>query len=182
MNRPLISIDPSITCTGIAVFNKSCELIDGGLIKTKDRFTHDRVRYSVKSIDRIDELIAALGDWLTEYQDAQFSIEVTSGKTSSRHGGGGAGLGTYGMVVGHVARWAICKVGNDRVHQVYENDWTRGSKKDRRKTHAELTYPLYAQRWAAEDKGGDLADAIGVGDYTMNQINLGVIEESEMIG
>ncbi len=145
------------------------------MIKPQKYFSRNKLKTAVPTTHRIDELIHTLGDWLKLYPDAQFAIEITSGKTSSRHGGSGAGLGTYGMAVGHVARWAICNTSHDRVHQVYENDWTRGSKKERRKAHAEYAYPLYKENWSEKDKGGDISDAIMLGDYTMNLINTGLI-------
>lgn len=175
MNRPLISIDPSIRCTGVALFDTSCELVNGALIKPRTDYTRNKIKHTIPSIDRIDEIIRELDKWLSQHPDAQFAIEVTSGKTSGRHGGKGAGLGTYGMVVGQVARWAICNVGQDRVHQIYENDWTKGKKKIYRKPQAELSYPIYKEHWSAKDGGSDLADAILLGDYTMNLINTGQI-------
>jgi hypothetical protein len=67
------------------------------------------------------------------------------------------------------------------VHQVYENDWTRGKSKEIRQETCAYRYPFYKEHWYEKDKvtknksgakfGGDVSDAIMIGEYIlMNQI------------
>lgn len=178
MNRPLISIDPSISGTGVAVFSPGCELLEMCKITAPAISQKNNVQTKINSHQRIDRIIAQLDEVLERNiitTTPMIVIEITSGKTSSRHGGGGAGLGTYGMVVGQVVRWAIDRVGPDLVEQVYENDWTRGSKKERRREHAKHMHPLYATHYYGKDKGGDISDALCLGEWAMNRINLALI-------
>ena len=182
----LIPIDPSISCTGVAVFELD-KLIRCARIKPKQQVQKDGVITKFTSWQKIDQIIEALDLLLSEHPGASFSIEITSGKTAGRFGNKKiSGLGTYGMVVGQVVRWAIERVGPDRVHQFYENDWTRQGKKDRRQEHCRYTFPFYAEHWYEQDKikhdksgrytgGGDVSDAIMLGDYTLQQIKTGML-------
>lgn len=165
----LISLDPSITCTGYAVFGLN-GLQECGRIKTTTDFQRNKVKHKVPAHERIEELIGDLGEVFDRFPaSAEVVIEITSGKTSSRHGGGGAGLATYGMAVGQIVRYAIERFGENRVHQVYENDWTRGKGgKDKRVAHCRYSYPMYAKRFADIDSGGDIADAILLGEWWLN--------------
>jgi hypothetical protein len=161
----LISIDPSITCTGVAMFRNG-DFLEAWAIKPKKISSGNKIPAHIR-IDKIIERLSVIAD---HRLGAEFVVEITSGKTSSRHGGHGAGLGTYGMVVGQVVRHLIERHGAQRVHQVYENDWTRGKGgKDKRQAHCQYAYPLYAAQYAATDKGGDIADAILLGEYHMQQ-------------
>lgn len=165
----LISLDPSITCTGYAVFMVN-GLVECGRITTKAAYQRNKVKHKIPAHERIDEVIRDLGELFDRFPaSAEIVIEITSGKTSSRHGGGGAGLATYGMAVGQIVRYAIERFGGERVHQVYENDWTRGKGgKDKRIAHCRYTYPMYAKRYAEVDAGGDIADAILLGEWWIN--------------
>lgn len=169
VERTLIALDPSITCTGYAVFMLN-GLVECGRITTRAEYQRNKVRHKVPAHERIDELIRDLGGVFDRLPaSSEVVIEITSGKTSGRHGGGGAGLATYGMAVGHIVRYAIERFGEDRVHQVYENDWTRGKGgKDKRIAHCRYCYPMYAERFADMDTGGDIADAILLGDWWIN--------------
>ncbi len=159
----LISIDPSITCTGVAEFD------DGEPVAAHRIVPSD----SLGTIAKIDWTIAQIELIVPRFSICDFVIEITSGKTSSRHKGGGAGLGTYGMAVGHIARHLILTQHEGRVTQVYENDWTRGrGSKDKRIAHLKYTCPLYARQYAHMDPGGDIADAIGLGEWHMMNTRL----------
>lgn len=165
---PLISIDPSITCTGVARFES-----DGLNSCFRVRPKQTRKGKTIPAHERIEELICELGGEIRGiihgYQRVNFVVEITSGKTSGRHGGGGAGLATYGMAVGQVVRFLKEEYGRDQVHEVYENEWTRGKgQKEHRRWHCRHAYPLYAEHAYEIDKGGDIADAILLGDWWIN--------------
>lgn len=180
MNYPLISIDPSISGTGVAVLSPGCDLLEMHKITAPAISQKNKVQTKASSWQRINRIIEQLDEILDRVYKVHGSlpyiaIEITSGHTSRRHQGSGAGLATYGMVVGQVARWAIERVRSDRVIQVYENEWTRGSKKERRREHAKHLHSLYATHWYDRDKGGDISDAICLGEWAMNRINLGMV-------
>lgn len=175
MNHPIISIDPSITCTGVAVFSPVFNLLEMNRITAPAISQKNKVQTKIKAHERINRIIEQLDDVLernTLTTTPMIVIEITSGKTSARHRGGGAGLGTYGMVVGQVVRWAIDRVGEELVMQVYENDWTKGSSKDRRREHARLCYPLYGSEMHERDKGGDVSDALCLGEWAKSQMQI----------
>lgn len=162
----VVAFDPSITCTGYAAMrgylneDREPELIEFGTIKPDDK--------KASSIVRIEQIVADARMVAKRYPDAIFAIEITSGKTSKRHGGGGDGLGTYGMLVGHLARELLNT--QPRVRQVYENEWTAGFSKGDRKRTAAIAYPAYREI-EQSDTGGDISDAIMLAEWTIRHTN-----------
>lgn len=172
----VVAFDPSITCTGFAAMrgylnsDREPELLEFGKIKPDSK--------GGRSITRINEIVDQVLAVAERYPHATFGIEVTSGKTSKRHKGGGAGLGTYGMLVGHVSRALIDS--QNHVRQIYENDWTAGFSKGDRKRTAAIAYPTYRE-FEQQDSGGDISDAIMLAEHIIRNTkfhpNLDQIDE-----
>ena len=170
MTTKLLSIDPSINSTGYAVFSGS-DLIRCWHIRPQRNKTRNKVTTKIPAHQRIQAIIRELDFICDEHEPHEAVVEITSGKTSARHKGNGAGLATYGMAVGHVARWAIARLGPDAVTQVYENEWTRGSSKQTRRLRAHAAYPrAYTTEIMEGDKEGDISDAIALGIWTQEQL------------
>lgn len=181
----LIPIDPSISCTGVAAMENG-EPIRCAQIKPKTSFQKDKIKHTIPAHQRIEQIIEELAKFVYSFDRSDgkpiaFAIEITSGKTAKRFGSQRiSGLGTYGMVVGQIVRWCIEEFGNDCVFQFYENDWTRGSTKERRQEHCRYAFPYYAEHWYEKDKikahksgskkGGDVSDAIMLGDYAIQKL------------
>ncbi len=178
----IIGIDPSIGCTGVAVLEagkvKRCARIKP---KKQTQLKGDITK--IPTWKQIDQIIEALDLLHSETKDPIYSIEITSGKTARRVKNQNiSGLGVYGMVVGQIVRWAIERVGPDRVLQFYENEWTGGGSKDARQEQCRLVHPFYAQHWYEQDKikthsggskkGGDVSDAIMIAEYAERHINI----------
>lgn len=165
----LLSLDPSSTVTGYAVLD-GVILLDAGRILP--------VRQKDPPNSRIDAMISELLTLVREQQPEAIVIEDTSGKVSGRHGGRGAGLAIYGKAVGEVRR-AMKQTGID-VFMVLENDWTRGmGKKIDRQRWCEAAYSK--QYRAADDPGGDVADAIKLGRWWLEARKLkriGLLQET----
>lgn len=143
----ILSIDPSSSCTGYAVFDGR-SLIECGTFKPKPSDTANV---------RIEAMAQDLRDTIAEHAPLVLLIEDTSGKVGRRHKGGGAGLAIYGKSIGYMLATARATPGL-RVITVLENEWTRGVSKDTR------TARLAGLRGydAGQDPGGDAADAIGL--------------------
>jgi hypothetical protein len=94
-------------------------------------------------------------------QDLAILIEVTSGKVNAnRHGGGGAGLATYGDAVGALRTMVrLCFWGGFKHVQAMEfeeNAWIRGMSKEKRQTVAMKYFPDLKE---LKDTGMDASDA-----------------------
>lgn len=154
----LLCIDPSSTLCGYALF-KAGVLTECGLLKPQ------RTRDDAN--DRIKSMVAEATCVALQDSVDLIIIEDTSGKVGARHGGHGAGLAIHGKAVG----WMI---GSLRAHYpvecVLENEWTRGIKKVYRQAVIAVMFPkLYDPK---KDKGGDAADAIGLGMYWLARITV----------
>jgi hypothetical protein len=112
---------------------------------------------------------------LNEFEPGTVLIEITSGKVGhNRHKGSGAGLAVYGMAVGYL--WAVIdcwlrrlpaeQQKNTEIVLVKENDWTRGVPKADRIAAVAAEFPAYD---TAQDPGGDLADAIALGQWYLRE-------------
>jgi hypothetical protein len=159
---------------GSLQLSREPRLLDGG------RFVPARTRDD--AIERIDAMCRDLEAYIWEHLPARVVIEISSGKTAKRHGGAGAGLAIYGQAVGELRRQAIVSMNQSvmqrlcvgeaslapphQVISVKENDWTRGVPKRTRAARIAAEFPAYAaavQGDPAGDRGGDVADAIGLG-------------------
>lgn len=148
----ILSLDPSSSITGYAVIDGS-KVVDAGTLrpnKTRD-----------DSNQRIRVMVAEVAGLVKEHKPDWIVIEDTSGKAQKRHGGGGAGLSIYGKAIG----WFACeceKLMPGKVKMILENEWTRGVSKKTRQSRVASLVKGYD---AANDKGADTADAIGLGLY-----------------
>lgn len=155
----LLALDPSSKRTGYAVLNERGAILDAGYL-TPDHATDSPIR----RIERMAIEAQAIG---SEGVDAVV-IEITSGHVGKRHKGHGAGLAVYGMAVGAI--WGAFRFGRTvRLYEVAENVWTKGRPKATRRNELALRYPKYAQVMA-KDGGGDVADAIGLGQWFLEYL------------
>lgn len=165
----LLALDPSSTRTGFAVF-RGRELIDAGYFKPAA---------GAESEQRIDAMVGDLLRLLNKLGPEDFTvvIEVPSGKPGTGlKRGAGAHLAVYGVAVGELRRAA--KVWSENTYakafdlvkrqtaiiSVTERAWTRGTPKRVRQRRTALLHPRYAAV-LAKDSGGDVADAIGLGEW-----------------
>ncbi|HRS29370.1 MAG TPA: hypothetical protein P5255_14015 [Phycisphaerae bacterium] len=155
IERRVLGLDPSATRTGFALMRDASTIIDMGCV-VPDRQADTPLR-------RLESQILALEALIQAARPTVAVIEVTSGHVAKRHGGGGAGLAIYGGAVGgiYIATWLWMGRNGGRVEGVLENVWTRGVPKRQRRGHMAMTYPAY-RRIAERDKGGDIADALGL--------------------
>jgi len=168
----LLAIDPGVIRTGWAALDPaSGQCRAWGVLRPPGALDRDI---------RIAWLCYSLQEILAMQQPQDVVIEWTSGHVAGRHGGGGAGLATYGVAVG--ALWATAwhwtiamnRESGDplraRCLVVEENTWTRGRPKSERQRDVAL---LLRERYsAAADSGGDAADAIGLGWWVVERRRL----------
>lgn len=157
----LLSIDPSSTRSGYAVLDVrgwlSVSVIEAGYLKPV-RASHPPLMRIRAMADDLDELVAL-------HSPAACTIEQTTGKVGKkRHKGGGAGLSIYGEAIGYLLARLDALMTADRVWPINENVWTHGVSKDDRVALLAARYPAYAAHMGM-DKGGDVADAIGLGEF-----------------
>lgn len=158
----ILTLDPSSTCIGYAVFT------DAGDVREFGRITPSSTRIGADPLKRIPDLTAQARVVAREIVESSHEflrvvIEVTTGKVHRRtKSSGGAGMGTYGMGVGYV--WAAMSADGYAVHPVLEQAWTRGASKERRAWAVLQRYRNKGYR-AESDPGMDIADAIGLGDW-----------------
>lgn len=150
----ILALDPSLTCCGWALLESRQSLVNCGRIRPRGSKT--------PLADRLQDLSDGL-ESLRIKTVAAVVIEVPSGHVGrNRHGGSGAGLSLYGLAVGYTIGHAQ-RLGP--IHLVTENDWTGSTPKDQRTAIIRATVPAYRQRHADKDAGGDIADAIGLGQW-----------------
>lgn len=153
----LLSIDPSSTRTGYAVLNDRQKLVDGGLLRPR--------RTADPANERVDAMIESLIEIGREHQISAVVVEDTSGKVAAHgraRGMNGAGLAVHGKAVGEFRRACIMIFGADCVTCVMENEWTQQVSKAHRAQRVAAVYRSQGYD-PAKDKGGDTADAIGLG-------------------
>lgn len=155
----LLAIDPGSVNTGYALFEDD-KLVDAGRLHASQTWT---------PVERIHALIADMRKLIADTGPGTIVIEITSGKVQARHGGGGAGLAIYGVAVG--ALWATCLQHAAQVEAVLENVWTCGVPKRSRQMAVAAAYPQYRASQLV-DRGGDIADAIGLGLWYMQRTRL----------
>jgi Holliday junction resolvasome RuvABC endonuclease subunit len=147
----ILSLDPSSTLTGYALMSGD-SIVSAGLLKPHKR--------SAPARERVRHMAADLRVLIGELKPDRIVIEVSSGHVSKRHRGSGAGLAVYGYAVGFLS--SVAHEGGREVAEVEENEWTRGVPKPRRVQTIAALYPSYRMD---RDKGGDMADAIGLGRW-----------------
>lgn len=160
----ILAIDPSSSCTGYAMLLSHNNLVEAG------RFLPGKTRDS--AVHRIMAMGRDLAALIREKQPDEIVIEISSGKVGRRHGGAGAGLAVYGMAVGYLWATAAAFANNDgpiKVHTIEENAWTCGVPKEKRTANVALRFKQYR---TADDPGGDVADAIGLGCWWLREAAL----------
>lgn len=172
MENTILALDPSSTVTGWALLDLGGRILQGGLLKP------DKIRSEPQF--RILRMADDLQQLLNEFEPGTIVVEITSGKVGiNRHKGAGSGLGVYGMAVGFL--WAVvvfwlqglpAEQGRTEIILVKENDWTRGVPKSDRIAAVAAEFPQYD---AARDPGGDLADAISLGQWYLKEYRAGSI-------
>lgn len=162
----LVSIDPSSTCTGCAVFCLNTgELVEASKIKPKA--SDDAISRVLSTTDDITEL-------LSKYRPTEIVIEYVSQHVNiNRHKGKGAGLAVYGFAVGAIwettMEWWYQFTDISQPRLITPEQWTKGKKKKDRIDIIAALYPMYNRK---NDKGGDVADAIGLGEWWLTERKL----------
>lgn len=147
----VLGLDPSSTLTGYAVMSRPTKILDAG---------HLRPNGAKKPAwDRIVTMVTSLRFLLRDYRPKVIVIEVPTRSVGLRHKGKGAGLAIYGMAVG-AACWEASVFGSSLVC-VDANTWTGGVSKFKRQHLIAAEFPEYKEQ-LDRDRGGDLADAIGL--------------------
>jgi len=146
----LLSIDPSSTKTGYAVFDGN-EVIDAGLLTGKS---------GTEYFYRVFKMMLELDDIFKDHKIDRTVIESPSGHVHGRLKGHARGQATYGFAVGAI--WAHSRSHVQGTTLVDANRWTRGIPKKKRQAVIALKYPDYD---ADKDTGGDVSDAIGLGEW-----------------
>lgn len=163
MNDVIFAIDPGSKKTGWAVMGAREKLIQAGLLLPDKQSTAPEFR--------IHRMCEDLRNLLDEMQPAVIVIEFTSGKVGrKRHHGGGAGLAIHGAATG--ALWRECLAWRRalpaeqqlevKVELILENTWCRSITKKKRIDAVSAAFPQYDPE---KDRGGDVADAIGLASW-----------------
>jgi hypothetical protein len=163
----LLSLDPSSTTTGYAVF-KDGKFIEAGKLKP--------ARAADPANDRIRVMTWQLRDLANSVKPTHIVIEDTSGKVGRRHGGGGSGLAIHGKAVGWFISVAEHIIKSENVRCITENTWTRSIKKATRQERVAAMIRNYDPE---KDKGVDVADAIGLGLYYLEVLRMESVRTSE---
>jgi Holliday junction resolvasome RuvABC endonuclease subunit len=156
----IVSIDPSSSIIGYAIMAglRPEQLLDGGLIRP----TPAKLGLFERVAQFAQELQAIIGEH--EPEAVVFEVSLTShGRANDR--GGAATLGIYGFAVGYLYR--VLQSAGVRLDPVEAVEWTGRVKKAKRSA---TIAALYGRRYDAKrDRGGDLADAIGVGRWWLGR-------------
>jgi hypothetical protein len=153
----LLSLDPSSTCIGYAVWSDS----SGRMIVME----HGRLKPQKSTADiqgRIRSLADELAKLVVEFDPDVIVIEVMLGRqyTASGNKQRTTSLPTCAVSMGFM--WRVC-CGLDATTIAVDNlAWTRGRSKESRKVRARQLCSAYDQK---QDQGGDAADAICLGDW-----------------
>ncbi|HVS71363.1 MAG TPA: hypothetical protein VHQ47_08930 [Phycisphaerae bacterium] len=149
----ILALDPSSTKVGYALMRGPSDLHEAGLLKpgkTKD-----------DAIIRIPALAAEVSALIAQEKPTEVVIEVSMSSHGHAGQAGARTLHVYGMAVGYC--WAVAEAlmpGN--VATVDANTWTGRVTKATRTQRVARLFPQYKPD---TDRGGDIADAIGLGRY-----------------
>ena len=154
----ILSLDPSLTCTGYAIGDlrngSGIDVTEVGKIKSAVR-ARDVERRVDSITDQLSKLIARR--IIPSDLPPVVVIELPSSRKMERHKGGGAGLANYGMLVGHVRQICMSLVGN--VVSVKSDYWTGGRSKEKRYKNACRYYKSLPK---IKDPGYDVSDAVSL--------------------
>jgi len=175
----ILALDPSSTCTGCALLddseatlNGTPRLIEAGLIRP--------ARPRARSFERVESMTVDVSQLLNTHSPNVILVEFPSTHTGARHQGAGFGLAVYGFAVG--AMWQCCRQWlSDAAHSprtvqasrgcscILADNWTRRVAKSVRQRQISLLFPSYR---AADDPGGDIADALGLALWYCRDVQL----------
>jgi hypothetical protein len=170
----VLAFDPSTTITGWALMRTA-----------RDNISFDLLEFgrwdcsTIPPLDRApviyDQAQAAMNSALEHAgPNARRLIVAMEWPSAYTHGGGkegkGRGLAMYGTAPGIVYGAVRPIVGEERIKRFNPNQWSRGITK-RGKVYR-LVYPGYTD---ARDPGDNIADAIGIAEYTIALIDQGYI-------
>lgn len=130
----VIGIDPSVTCTGVVVVT-----IDAGKITIVGAENIRPARSCKTTTERIDSVRRDLDEIIAQYMPAAAVVEMPSKHAGARHTGGGAGLASYGRMVGRVEEYLLWKRINV-VRPSVDELW-RGKTKAARHACLRVAYP-----------------------------------------
>lgn len=182
----LLALDPSSTCTGYAFITglEARDLVDAGRvlpnmnIKSLGHLSEIERAWLSRSelypVRRVESMLPDVAELLTRAGLSCVAVETPSGRIGSGAKAGARGsLTTYGMAAGRFYQFVRDRApAGVPVLAVTERMWTAGQ--GGKEKRALTIYALYAQYRAAseagKDKGGDVADAIGIGRWAWRQL------------
>jgi len=158
----LLSLDPSSSAIGYAISTDPDTFTECGVIKPKiSKFARYRTKQGIttEAVERIADMRHQLIEVIQQYEPEVTIVELPSGHVHGRNKSKGSGQSIHGMGVGAVLAicWGHCKPMSIQV--INANTWTRRTPKERRTARIQQIFPEYD---AANDKGGDQADAMGL--------------------
>jgi hypothetical protein len=178
----ILALDPSSTACGWAVFDAwPAELVDFNVIRGGGR------KEPLERIDRMKHEVATIAQG---FLPDIIVIEVTKGKHYGRDNHR-PGMGVCGIAQGCIRERLICKAElltdiHDaplwRVQTVPDITWTHRTPKAKRAVAVGLKYPTYGA-WAGKpgrDRGLDVADAIGLGDWWLSKRQIGSLMKGDV--
>lgn len=164
----MMSIDPASHVTGWAMWTVAHNFT--AYTVTHAGYVGREGRKKTPMADRVRLMIDELNDLPLLVAMNMIIIEVPDGKVHGRiRDQSPAGLSVYGFAAGGI--WAAMELlarDPSRVITVGQNQWTRGQPKKKRQAAIAAEFPQYAQQMGI-DKGADIADAIGVGLWWINE-------------
>ncbi len=165
IDTSIISIDPSSTATGVALFSRAENL---GSQHRLVRWTTIRPKGTKTPTERCLLMAATVAERVREYAAGETRSPVVVIEIPGAQGRGSTGMGllTLGVALGMILK-ALHDSGL-RVEMIPANRWTRLDQtycmpKDARAERIRQRFPEYTKD--ANDKGLDAADAIGLGAW-----------------
>ena len=159
----IVSLDPSSTIIGVAVYQtETRRFIEGDFIRP-DKGT-------VGPVVRVESMLPALKETLKAHSPAVILIEVPTGRQYTREKGRTTALPVWAWAAGVVYGYCRATFWDKRVLAVDNQEWSRKKPKDERALIAAALAPgIYTPESAARDKGHDLADAIVMCAWWLDQ-------------
>jgi hypothetical protein len=157
----ILALDPSSTCIGWAVFDETGgDAIDFGVLRPTPRK------------GTANEHIMSLAEQLRgliylKRPVKNIVIEDCDGKVGRAVRAGAHNQDIYGKAVGFYWCVAVGFVPAPTIHMVPVRTWTRGRPKAQRTYSIATRYGNGGGYDASKDPGGDVADAIGLGEWWM---------------
>jgi Holliday junction resolvasome RuvABC endonuclease subunit len=151
----VLALDPSSTACGWAILDGSATVHDLGVIRPGEH----RPFWS-----RVTRICDGVGELLDRHLCDEVLIEVTTGLTYRKVRA--SSLAALGMAQGAVWRTVQMHAREPRV--VNEREWTAGRTKRDRARSLGLWCDAY-RAVQGSDKGGDIADAIEIGLWWLDQ-------------